>query len=107
MSIWHTRNEHAIIEALGATRNGSGADGVMPDGRPFEVRELRIATKFRIQRDTHKYLVRKKGFYVFKHGSNIKVLDAKEVSRLIGYGRWWTDRIYPYKFLELTKVFLE
>lgn len=107
MSIWHTRNEHAIIEALGATRNGAGADGTMPDGTPFEVRELRIATKFRIQKDTHKYLVRKGGFYVFKHGPKIKILDAKEVSKLIGYRRWWTDRTYPYKFLERTKVFPE
>lgn len=102
---WHTRNEHAIIEALGATRNGSGADGIMPDGTPFEVRELRIASKFRIQRDTHKYLVRKKGFYVFKHGSNIKILDAKVVSKLIGYGRWSVDRKWFYKFLNLSDVF--
>ena len=38
-NIWHTTNENKIIQLLGAKKRGLGADGVDPQGVPFEIRE--------------------------------------------------------------------
>ena len=62
---WHTQNERAIARKLKAKPNGKGADSALANGTPFEVREAKSSDKFRIGKEVHLDLVRRKGFYVF------------------------------------------
>ena len=102
---WHTQNERAIVRKLKAKPNGKGADAALANGTPFEVREAKSSDKFRIGKEVHLDLVRRKGFYVFKKGRKTKRLSASAVTKLMKPGRWWTDRKFPYKFLSVKDVF--
>ena len=98
-NIWHTTNENKIIQLLGAKKRGLGADGVDPQGMPFEIRESKKTPKFRLQKDVHEYLVKNKGYYIFKKGKEMLQVDAKKVTKMLNKGAWNKDRTYPYKFL--------
>ena len=79
---------------------GIGADGVDRDDRPFEIRESKITPKFRLQKDVHEYLVKHKGYYIFKKGEELLQVDARDVTKMLKKGPWNKDRKYPYKFLQ-------
>ena len=68
---FHTRNEHAIIKAMNAEKQGQGIDAVDQKGLPFEIRESRKTPKFRLQKDIHDELCRRNGYYLFKRGDEI------------------------------------
>ena len=96
---WHTKNENKIIKLLNAKKRGKGADAIDQDGRPFEVRESKKTPKYRLQKDVHEYLVKNKGYYIFKKGEDLLKVDARRVSKMLKKGDWFKDRFYPYKFL--------
>jgi len=98
-TIRHTINENKIIAAMGATKHSTGVDGIDTNQIPFEVREARRLLKFRIQKDVHEYLVKNKGYYIFKKGKEMLQVDAKKVTKMLKKGAWNKDRTYPYKFL--------
>lgn len=82
----------------------SGTDGVL-NGRPVEVRSVRKDNRYRIQKDTHRELVKHRGSYLFVNGrGQSKVVPAARVSKLIGFGKWLKDRVYPHKFLKTKQV---
>ena len=97
--IWHTKNEHAIIRAVGATRQGRGIDAIDSQSIPFEVRESKKTPKFRLQQDVHEELCRRDGYYLLKKGKEMLQVDAKKVTKMLNKGAWNKDRTYPYKFL--------
>ena len=81
-----------------------GYDGEI-NGRPVEVRSARRDDRYRIQKNVHKELIRKHGSYIFvKNGRSVRV-PAREVSDNIGRGKWFKDRKYPHKFLDVKKIF--
>ena len=102
---WHTKNERAIVQKLKGKPNGKGADATLANGKPFEVHEARSTNRFRIGKEVHLDLVKRKGFYVFKQGRKTKRMAATAVTKLMAPGRWWTDRKYPYKFVYTHDVF--
>ena len=102
--IWHTKNEHAIIRAVGATRQGRGVDAVDSQGIPFEVRESKKTPKFRLQKDVHEELCNREGYYLLKKGENITKMFANDVTCLLKKGAWSRDRHYRYKFLHMRDV---
>ena len=104
---WHTKNEHAIIKAMNAKRQGKGADGLDSQNIPFDVRESKKTPKFRLQKNVHEYLIKRGGYYIFKQGKKMVKIDAKDVSPLLTPGPWSRDRIYPYKFLKCEKIGLK
>ena len=97
--IWHTENEHRIIKLMDAKRRGSGADGIDRNGVPFEIRESKKTPKYRLQKDVHEYLVKHKGYYIFKKGKELLQVDARVVTKMLKRGYWNKDRGYFYKFL--------
>ncbi len=105
--IWHTRNERRVIRKAGGTPLVKyGYDGLLR-GKPIEVREARKDTRFRIQKNTHRALVRGEGSYIFKAGQKTKRISARRVSELLGRGRWYHDRkpAYSHKFLRKKQIF--
>ena len=102
--IWHTKNEHAIIRAVGATRQGRGIDAIDSQGIPFEVRESKKTPKYRLQKDVHEELCRRDGYYLLKKGGNITKMFANDVTCLLKKGDWSRDRNYPYKYLHVRDV---
>lgn len=102
---WHTRAERRAIADLGGTPLVQyGVDGEL-DGRPVEHRIARKDDRYRIQRDTHRELVREGGSYIFGADGRRRVVPAREVSELIGRGKWYHDRDYPHKFASVDDVF--
>ena len=103
---WHTKNEHAIIKAMNAKRQGKGVDGLDSQNIPFEVRESKKTPKFRLQKNVHEELVKRGGYYIFKQGENMLKIDAKDVTPLLKPGKWSFDRKpeYAYKFLACEKI---
>jgi len=105
MTSWHTKQERKVIKKRGGRAlKKYGYDGKIK-GRPVEVRSARKDKRFRIQKDVHQELVRKRGSYIFCAGSKTKRVGAKRVSKLIGRGQWFKDRKYPHKFLRKNQVF--
>ena len=103
--IWHTKRERQLIKKYeGTPLIKYGYDGKIK-GKPVEVRSARSDKRFRIQKNVHKNLVRKKGFYIFNQGRKSKKVSAKKVSKMLGNGRWFKDRKYPHKFLKVKDVF--
>ena len=101
---WHTRNEKSIAKAFGASVHHPGHDGTIR-GKPYEVREAKRSNVFRIQKNVHNTLCRRSGFYIFKNGDKIKMMDANKITGLMKRRRWNHDRKYPYKFLKTKDVF--
>jgi len=97
--IWHTENEHRIIKSMDAKKRGSGADGIDRNGIPFEIRESKKTPKYRLQKDVHEYLIKNKGYYIFKKGKELLQVDARVVTKMLKRGCWNKDRGYLYKFL--------
>ena len=105
MTSWHTRLEREAIKIFGGKPlRKYGTDGVIR-GRPVEVRATRKDHRYRIQRNVHHQLVRNQGSYIFCDKGRCKKIPARQVSRLMGRGRWFKDRTYPHRFLEKKKVF--
>lgn len=102
---FHTRNEKRIIRKKGGVAlTKYGYDGVI-NGVPVEVRECRDGDRFRIQKNVHRELVRNDGDYIFVNHGRTKTVPAKEVSEMIGRGKWFKDRNYPHKFVKKKQVF--
>lgn len=102
---WHTRQERRVILRHGGRPLvKSGTDGTL-NGRPVEVRSVRKDDRYRIQKDTHQTLVRRRGAYIFVNPrGHSKVVPASRVSKLIGFGKWFKDRVYPHKFLKTEQI---
>jgi hypothetical protein len=102
---WHTKEEKKIIKKLGGIpSNGIGIDGTIK-GRPVEVRSTRKDKRFRIQKDTHRKLIKKNGSYIFVKNGKTKRVSAKRVSRKLKKGKWFKDRRYPHKFIKVKDIF--
>ena len=104
--ITHTQQERIIIKKYGGKPLIKyGYDGLIR-GKPVEVRSQRKDDRFRIQQDVHRDLISKGGCYIFvnRHGRSKKV-SAKQVSNIIGSGKWFKDRTYPHKFINKNKIF--
>ena len=96
---WHTKQEREVIRKHGGKPLIKyGYDGVI-DGKPVEVRSVRKDHRYRIQKDVHQTLVRRKGSYIFCKGNKTKKVPAKSVSRMMGKGHWYKDRDYPHRFV--------
>lgn len=102
---WHTRQERRVIlKHGGKPLVKSGTDGVL-NGKPVEVRSVRKDKRYRIQKDTHRNLVRHRGSYIFVNGrGQSKVVRAARVSKLVGFGKWFKDRVYPHKFVKTKQI---
>ena len=102
---WHTAQERRVIKKHGGQPLVKlGTDGTLR-GRPVEVRSVKKDNRYRIQKDTHQELVRKKGNYIFcAPGRPSKVVPASRVSKLLGSGAWFKDRKYPHKFVTVGRV---
>jgi len=103
--LWHTRNEKRILRSLNARPHHPGVDGILPNGRPVEIRECRSDNRFRIQQDVHRQMVANDGTYVFVNNGHTKKVPAKKVSDLMGNGSWFKDRKYPHKFVRKKQIF--
>ena len=101
---WHTKKEKAIISNRGGeVHQGYGYDGTI-DGRPVEVRCVKRDSRYRIQEDVHKDLLKRDGSYLFNDGHKTTKLSAREVDEKLGDGKWYRDRDYPHKFLNADEV---
>lgn len=105
---WHTKKEKELIESRGGEWHQSyGVDGEI-DGRPVEVRLARKEDRFRLNKDTHRELVRGGGSYIFDKqgdGKPPKEVPADEVSDILGRGSWHSDRGYKHRFLSVADIF--
>ena len=74
---WHTKQERRVIKKHGGQPMVKlGTDGKLR-GRPVEVRSVKKDNRYRIQKDVHQELVRKKGSYIFcAPGRSSKVVSA-------------------------------
>ncbi|MHC4397260.1 MAG: hypothetical protein ACYS1A_16605 [Planctomycetota bacterium] len=82
-----------------------GYDGTVR-GRPVEVRAVKKDTRFRIQEDVHKELLKSKGSYIFVNSAGrSRIMSAAKVDAIIEGGKWFKDRHYPHKFLKVSDVF--
>lgn len=104
----HTELEKRLIEAHG----GAPLDQFGPDGqRGDQLMEVRLAKKedrFRINKDTHRKLVRSGGVYLFDDlddGLPPREVPAREVSDMLGRGSWHSDRGFEHRFLAVDDVF--
>ena len=86
---------------MNAKRLGRGPDGIDQKGVPFEIRESRRTSKYRLQKDVHDQLCKRNGYYLFKRGKTITKVDANDITPLLKKGRFNRDRTYPYKFLDV------
>jgi len=103
--IWHTAQEKSVIRNRGGKPlKKSGYDGTLK-GKPVEVRSVRKDSRYRIQKNVHRELVKKGGSYLFCKGNRSKKVSAKAVSKKLGRGKWFKDRKYPHKFLKVDEVF--
>lgn len=104
---WHTALERFLIDYFGGTPLVKyGYDGVIFDNRPVEVRVCRKDTRYRIQKDVHRDLIQKGGYYIF-HTPGVAPLlfTAKQVNDMLKPGPWFKDRGYSHKFLKVRDVF--
>ena len=102
---WHTKQERKVIKKYGGKALVKyGYDGKIK-GRPVEVRAAKKDNRYRIQKNVHQNLVRKKGSYIFQKGKRSKRISASMVSKKLGKGKWYKDRTYPHKFLKVKDVF--
>ena len=102
---WHTNQERRVIRRHGGQPLvKSGFDGLI-NGKPVEVRSSRKDKRYRIQKDVHKTLIRREGSYIFCKGRKTKKVSAAKVSVMLSTGKWFKDRSYPHKFLEVDEVF--
>ena len=105
MGNWHTNQERRVIKRFGGKPlQKYGYDGML-HGKPVEVRSVRKDNRYRIQKNVHQVLVRKKGSYIFCDNGRTKRVSANKVSKLLSNSKWFKDRKYPHKFLTVNKVF--
>ena len=97
---WHTKRERELLTKFGCkVSKGYGYDGEYK-GKPVEVRSQRKDKRFRIQKDTHRELVKKDGYYIFDSPNQDPVMvKARDVDKMLPKGDWYKDRRYPHKFL--------
>ncbi len=101
---------HKIRESLIESRGGSweqeyGIDGTI-DGDPVEVRGARKDYRFRLGKDVHRELVSDRGSYLFHDDQEgTREVPATEVSDILGKGKWFKDREYPHRFVEVDEIF--
>ena len=102
----HTRQERRVIKKRGGKALVKyGYDGKI-NGKPVEVRSCKKDKRYRIQKNTHKELIRKKGSYIFVNPvGKTKKVSASRVSKMIGRKKWYKDRDYPHKFVKKKQVF--
>ena len=101
----HTAEERRIIRKYGGVpMKKYGYDGEIR-GKPVEVRSTRKDDRYRIQKDVHEELIRKKGYYIFVRNGIAKKIRAKKVSEMIRKLKWYKDRNYPHKFVKEEQVF--
>jgi len=102
----HSGQERRVIRRRGGRPlRKYGYDGRL-HGRPVEVRSVRKDDRYRIQRNTHREMVRKHGSYIFVDRSErTRRIPARQVSRMVGQGQWFKDRSYPHKFVRRRQVF--
>jgi hypothetical protein len=108
MADWHTKLEKELIGQYdGIPTESYGADGVMPDGDPVEVRAAKKEDRFRLNRDTHQELLEGDGSYIFDDVTDSlppKEVKADEVDDLLG-GDWHSDRGYEHQFVSVDSIF--
>lgn len=106
---WHTKMERELIERFGGEWHQQyGVDGELADGSPVEVRVARDDDRFRIGQAVHRELVRGGGSYIFDKvgdGKPPRQVPASEVSTIMGRGKWYDDRDYPHKFVNVDDIF--
>ena len=105
MKSWHTIQERRTIKRFGGKPlQKYGYDGLL-HGKPVEVRSIRKDHRFRIQKNVHQVLVRKKGSYIFCGINRTKKVSASRVTKLMPKGKWYKDRKYPHKFVTKKDIF--
>lgn len=106
---WHTKLERDLIKAFGGTpKKQYGVDGELADGSPVEVRVARDDDRFRLGKDVHRELVAEGGSYIFDDiddGLPPRRVSAREVSDIMGPGKWYRDRDYPHRFVDVDDIF--
>ena len=104
----HTAQEKRVIRRYGGVPlQKYGYDGTIR-GKPVEVRSVKKDDRYRIQKDVHEELLRKKGYYIFVRKNGIaKKIRAKKIQELIRRLKWYKDRNYPHKFVKEEEVFKE
>lgn len=105
---WHTKKEKSLIEEFGGTPESSfGVDGSIDDD-PVEVRVAKTETRFRLNKDTHRDLVRNDGSYIFDDVTDNKPpkeVEADKVQDILGRGSWYSDRGYMHRFIDVDSIF--
>jgi hypothetical protein len=104
--VFRGKEEERIIKRLGGTpkRVKNMGDGMLR-GKPVEVKSARKDNRFRVNKDNHKAMVRKKGNYILVKNGKSKVVSAKTVSKKLGRGKWLKDRKFPHKFAKVGDFF--
>ena len=88
------------------TVQGFGGGYQSDPAGPVEVRSVRKDNRYRIQRNTHREMVRERGSYIFvNRAERSRRVPARRVSRMLGNGPWYKDRAYPHKFVRRRQVF--
>lgn len=104
---WHTRQERRVIRKYGGEPHVSyGPDGTIR-GRPVEVRSIHKDNRYRIQKDVHRVLLRRRGWYIFVSPTGeSKVRSAQWVNDIIRRNErhWLVDRDYPHTFIYAHEV---
>ena len=102
---WHTDKERKLIKKFGGTPLIKyGFDGKI-NGKPVEVRCCRKDKRFRIQKNVHEVLLKKRGYYIFDAPGHRPVrMTAYKVDKLLSGKKWFKDRTYPHKFIRIHQV---
>ena len=104
----HTRIEKKLIRDFGGKPlEQYGPDGEI-GGHPVEVRVAKKEDRFRLNKDTHRELMRDHGSYIFDDlddGLPPKEVSADRVDDLLGSGDWFSDRGYRHKFIDVDDIF--
>ena len=102
---WHTKEERYLIKKYGGRPlQKYGYDGII-NGRPVEVRSVKKDHRYRIQKNVHRQLINNQGSYIFADRGKSKKVSARKVSKKLGRGKWFKDRKYPHKFLDVSDIF--
>lgn len=100
----HTAMEKDLIEDFGGTPTESyGADGVLSDGDPVEVRLASKEDRFRLNRDTHQELLEEDGSYIvddLQDDQPPREVEAETVDEHLG-DDWHSDRGYRHQFVQV------
>jgi hypothetical protein len=103
---WPIDRERELVKKFGGTPVRKYTHDGEINGRPIEVKAVRVDHRFRIGKKAHHMLLSRGGVYIFDApGYQPKKLTARQVDSMLPPGKWYQDRTYPHKFILVREVF--